>query len=472
MGLQWRLLAGLAILVFVAIASTGLLTLRVASGRLDSAEEERARVVGESVAGLLGERDISDAAGHERLERSTRALVGVGGISDVVIIDGAHRVLVGEADSDAATDGALSAALQGGQPLSRRSGGTLSVYAAIREAGPGSTPRAALRLRVKVGDTLGDALRGSTAVLLALTLVDGGLILLFGALFLRSVVRPLEDLSRAARRVAEGDLEVPEVTGGAGELGDLTAAFNRMTAALREQKKNLDASRAQVLAQEKLATVGRLAAGVAHEIGNPLTAILGFVELLLHDQEDPEARDLLTRVRSETNRIHHIVHDLLDYSRPLEGAVEPVAWREVVDGTLALLRPQPRFRDVRVDVELPADLPAVAASSPKLLQVLLNLVLNAADAMGHVGHITITARAAGDRVELDLADSGPGVGPDHRDKIFDPFFSTKEPGAGTGLGLAVCRSIVDTYGGTIALVPSERGATFRVTLPVAPVSAA
>jgi len=291
----------------------------------------------------------------------------------------------------------------------------------------------------------------------------------------RGLVRPLEALSGAAARVAEGHLDVEPVRAGAGdgELGALAGAFNRMTASLREQRANLVAAQAQVVAQEKLATVGRLAAGVAHEIGNPLTAVLGYVELLLAEPHDPSTIDTLRRVRAETERIHRIVHDLLEYARTsrapgsLDEEREPVRVADVLRAAIDLLRPQPRFREVTVRDELPPELPPIAASTHRLLQVLLNLLLNAADAMRGAGEVVVRGRLGdGNAAQIEVADSGPGVAPEDRARLFDPFFTTKQPGAGTGLGLAVCRSLVEGWGGTIELVPSEQGATFRLTLPL------
>jgi signal transduction histidine kinase len=293
------------------------------------------------------------------------------------------------------------------------------------------------------------------------TLVDAGLVLLFGALYIRRIVEPIEALSQAARRVAAGELDLPPLAAAASgdELSRLTGDFNRMTASLKQQRDHL-------VAQEKLVTVGRLAAGVAHEIGNPLTTVLGFVDLLLHDEpaEGPR-RDALQRIRGETERIRGIVADLLDYSRPAAGAIEPIDLAEVLDATLALLRPQARFRDVAVEQRLPP-LPQVAASVNRVTQILINLLLNAADAMGGQGSLVVSGAADERAVELRLSDSGPGVVVADRGRIFDPFFTTKEPGHGTGLGLSISRSIAEAYGGTLTLGESEAGATFILRLPI------
>jgi two-component system, NtrC family, sensor kinase len=456
-GLQGRLLAGLAVLVFAAIGSSGWLAVRVASDGLDAAEEARARGLGTAAAGVIARSWGTGGAGaRERLAGAATGLLGLGGITEVAVVDAEGKALFG----DPARDPAIGLARAGGAAFARRNGDFLKVYAPLRSEGGERV--GALRVELAVGANVGAALQGSNRLLLALTLTDGALILLFGALFVRSVVRPLGDLARAAQRVAEGDLSGPPVEAGGGEVGALADAFSRMTASLREQRERLEATRAQVVAQEKLATVGRLAAGVAHEIGNPLTSVLGYVDLLLPEMKG-ESRDLLERVKGETARIHRIVHDLLEYARPVADEIEPVRLGEVIDSALDLLHPQPRFRDVTVE-RPPSEAPPAAASPRRLLQVLLNLLLNAADATAGKGTVRITLGAEGERVWLTVADDGPGVPAADRARIFDPFFTTKEPGAGTGLGLAVCQSIVQAYGGEIGLVPSEKGAAFRVTL--------
>jgi signal transduction histidine kinase len=298
-------------------------------------------------------------------------------------------------------------------------------------------------------------------LLILLAAFDTAVAVLFGAWFMRRVTDPSLALAKAAKRVAAGDLEGPPVDAGAPgtEVAMLADAFNQMTSSLRNRRD-------QVVAQEKMATVGRLAAGVAHEVGNPLAAVLGFVEILIPDEKDAERRDMLERIRKETGRIRDIISDLLDYSRPRTDVPEAVVLAEVVDVALGLVRPQARFRDVAVTTELPEGLPAVSAAAPRLVQVMLNLLLNAADAMGGSGKIAISAKALdGDAgVALFVSDSGPGVPEGDRDKIFDPFFTTKEPGKGTGLGLAVSRSIAQGFGGDLLLSREGSGATFVLRL--------
>jgi signal transduction histidine kinase len=331
-------------------------------------------------------------------------------------------------------------------------------------------PGGALRATFAVDRAVEATLERSRLTLWLLGFLDGLILLVAASLILRNVVvRPVADLERAARRVAAGDLGARAEVRGPGELAALADAFDRMTESLRTGRESL-------IRSEKLAGIGRLAAGVAHEVGNPLAAVLGYVETLLTDTPDKPIdpalrRDILERVRGETQRIHRIVQELLEYSRarPHAGEPEPesVDVKKAVDAALSLARASTRLRGVDTRVELPEDLPPARATIGRLTQVLLNLVVNAADAMEGEGTLVLSGRRADGRVVVAVSDAGPGVPAEHRDKIFDPFFTTKPPGAGTGLGLSVSLAIAESFGGTLRLVDSQAGASFEVELPAA-----
>jgi signal transduction histidine kinase len=261
---------------------------------------------------------------------------------------------------------------------------------------------------------------------------------------------------------------------------------------LTETTKRLTQAQAQLVRSERMASVGRLAAGVAHEIGNPIAAIMGMEELLLSGDLPPETqRDFLERMRKETERIHGVLRDLLDFARPEEkaspgsGVPEPADVASVVRDVVALVGPQKHFRAVRVEPDV-GDVPLVLLPAPRLTQVLLNLVLNAGAAVAAAkaaknesatdrgadkggGRLVVRAREAEGRVRIEVEDDGPGVAAAMRDRLFEPFATTKDVGEGTGLGLAVCRGLVESVGGEIALDGSyEGGARFVVKLPAAP----
>jgi signal transduction histidine kinase/ABC-type phosphate/phosphonate transport system substrate-binding protein len=238
----------------------------------------------------------------------------------------------------------------------------------------------------------------------------------------------------------------------------------------REQAERSLRKREQLhLESEKLAAVGRLAAGVAHEINNPLTTVLTFSHLLREKEglsdEDKEDLDLVIQ---ETTRASEIVRGLLDFARERPALREPLNLNDVVSRTIPLLASQKAFQRITVCERLQEGLPAVEGDMNRLQQVLLNLSLNACEAMQAGGTLTISTSARGGNVLLRVTDTGCGIKEEHLDHIFEPFFSTKAVGKGTGLGLSVSYGIVQRHGGTLE-VESElgKGTTFIVILPCA-----
>jgi signal transduction histidine kinase len=268
------------------------------------------------------------------------------------------------------------------------------------------------------------------------------------------------------------------------ELTDLGSSLQAMTAKLLAEeealRKKIDEVQATTLRlteaqdrlvrSERLASVGRLAAGLAHEIGNPISALSGLQDLLIAGGLEPaEERDFLVRMRRETERIHGILRDLLQFARPSAQTPEATSPGDIsaaVLDTATLVAPQKEIKEIELKLELEPDLPLVVLGRDQLMQVTLNLVLNAADAVGAGGHVTVRARSRQGLVELSVSDDGPGVAETVRARLFEPFATTKEPGKGTGLGLAVCRGLVEAVGGNISLDESyTQGARFVVELP-------
>jgi signal transduction histidine kinase len=311
---------------------------------------------------------------------------------------------------------------------------------------------------------------GLLVVLSGLAVAGLGTLLLF-----RLVARPLDRLLGAAGRLRARDPgELPPLGEGGLALSRAAVAFERVAGALEEERGRLAAkveeltranralaeARESLLRSEKLATVGRLAAGLAHEVGNPLGAIAGYAELArarLPRDADPELRDSVERISAAASRIDRTVRDLLDFARPAPAAMAAVDLRSAVDAALRLARVQSRFRGVEVELALPPDLPAVAADEHQLSQVFLNLLLNAGDATGGNGRVAIRARREREGVAVEVRDTGPGIAPADLPRVFDPFFTTKDPGEGTGLGLAICHRILEAAGGDIQAANAPGG---------------
>ena len=301
----------------------------------------------------------------------------------------------------------------------------------------------------------------------------------------RLIVRPLDALSASAQRVASGARKWDVPTSGPREMAELSVSLQRMTAHLLSEEeslrrkvdeveartKELREAQDRLVRTERLASVGRLAAGLAHEIGNPIAALIGMQDLLLAGGlTEEEQQDFLKRMQKESERINRILRDLLEFARPVANQEQEGAGdvESAIYDTVTLVTPQSSMRDVELIVDVYSDLPKVALGSERLVQVILNLLLNAADVCGAGGRVRLSAHRSDDGpVVIHVEDSGPGVDAELADKLFEPFFTTKEVGKGTGLGLAVCRGLVESVGGTIEVDQHyEDGARFVVTLPV------
>jgi len=380
-----------------------------------------------------------------------------------------------------------------------------------KEAAPGPNPSLRTELLLNLAVLAAGALvlavlsavlapllgRGLLGFVLLAVLIAADVVIFLGFgrfLVSRLVTAPMEALVDATQAVASGELSRRAPPGDTREFDRLAESVNQMTERL------LDAQGALVRA-EKLASVGRLAAGIAHEVGNPLAAVANYVELLRRRGVEP---DIVAAIDREAHRIDVIVRSLLDYARPRDARREPVDLAAVASRAVELLRSQGALRPVSVDVAPGTGLPPVLGDPAALEQVFVNLLLNAVDAAGDGGRIAVVAavtrlgepeaerrgsdlgegaralprssrrstrhlEGAADgslAVQIVVADSGGGVPAELRDRIFDPFFTTKAPGKGTGLGLAIVQRIVQDHGGRVDVSAArEGGAAFTVTLP-------
>lgn len=302
----------------------------------------------------------------------------------------------------------------------------------------------------------------------------------------RQITQPLAIMVEAADKIAGGDLNHRLEIGGKDEIGQLAHAFNGMTADLHDAREDLTQwgrtlerrveERTQQLREtqdhlirsEKLASLGKMAAGVAHEINNPLTAILINAHLLLERCENPpSSREALTLIAEETTRCAQIVSGLLNFARQTPAREVLTDINDIIDRTVQLLERQAAVRNIQIEKDLDRSLPLVELDRNKIQQVFSNLAINACEAMLHGGTLQITSRLGrdGTRFEIVFSDTGVGIPKENIPKLFDPFFTTKN--FGTGLGLAVSYGIIRQRGGAID-VRSEvgRGATFTVRIPL------
>jgi signal transduction histidine kinase len=495
-------LGALAILAFVplyaAVAGLTRHTLR-------ASREDGARALGRAVAGRL-----ATDAGAGRDDRALRdvaevsidsARPGDGGAAEGVV---AIRVVFAEARApiEIGAPGPLAAlrALAPNAAAPRPGERTMRAEA---DGAPlldveVASPHAVVQVALRVGD---QASRAAPLLRLVAFYTSGFAAMMIVVAYLlltRAIVRPVGALVEATRSLEAGTtkrIDPATVTGGASEIVELGSAIARTTGRLVEREEalaakvgelelartDLIAARDAMIRGERLASVGRLSAGLAHEVGNPIAALLGLEDVLLDSELDAESRDLVERMKRETERVHRIMRDLLDFARadmdpsaPSSGPDATCSVRDIVDEVVALIRPQKGIRDLAWSVEVADGLPPVRMAGAKLQQVLLNLVLNAADAIFEgandgasertsvrlsaaserpLGRVRIAARLEGEaRVRLEVEDDGPGVPERVRRSLFEPFVTTKEVGKGTGLGLAVCRGLVEGAGGTITLL--------------------
>lgn len=364
---------------------------------------------------------------------------------------------------------------------------------------------------------------------LLLMIIDSIVLVAFGSFLLsRVLVKPLQDLVRLTQKISDGDLsQTIEVTS-SNEIGRLIQSFNRMIEQLREKQANikmhleslelankkLKQAQEELIRTEKLASIGRFAAGVAHEVGNPLGSILGYTNILSReDMTREETQDYLKRIEKEIERINHIVRELLNFARPSRTDIQKVQINKVIEETLSLLSYQKSFKNIETQLILQPDLPFIQGNESQLSQVLINLIMNAVDAMPNGGALRIETEhqivgngvgqdlespfsprrkndpldinyshlrspnpfsivfakfAKGDQlVKLKIADTGIGIKKENLEKIFDPFFTTKDPDKGTGLGLSISLRIIESFGGEVKVKSEEgKGTAFEIYFPV------
>jgi signal transduction histidine kinase len=361
--------------------------------------------------------------------------------------------------------------------------------------GQNGKPNAAVAAACPLGGVYKDLRQIQTIFLIYMGI---NLVVLTGVGFKRFrtiVFKPIARLVKAAEEYRpEGPMAFGQ-TSEKSEFGRLSLSLNRMLRRIAHDKKRLETMVAsleeangrlhqahqEILRAEKLAVIGRLSAGIAHEIGNPVSIVMGYLALLR--QEDlpaQERREFLRRTEVEVNRIDNIIGALLNLARPSAEKRRPVAVHQIIQRVRQLVQGHPLMAGIDLEIHAAAAADTVMADGDQIHQVVLNLLLNAADAIaggpgpGRVDIATVNP-AAGDAgspprmVQITVADNGSGIAADQLDLVFDPFYTTKEPGRGTGLGLAVSSMIIQAHGGTLtAESPPGQGARFTIALPLCP----
>lgn len=384
-----------------------------------------------------------------------------------------------------------------------------------------------VQMEIPIGDVMRHLLESQKMILISI-LLDAIVLIIFGSFLLsRVLVTPLKELVQLTQKISEGDFSQKIEVRSKNEIGQLISSFNRMIDRLKENQESLDdhlrslesankqlkQAQEELIRTEKLASIGRFAAGVAHEVGNPLGAILGYTSILQQGGiEREEEKDYLGRIQKEIERINRIVRELLDFSRPSKFEIQEVNVNKVVENALSLLSYQKNFKNIQTQLNLQPDLPPIKGDESQLSQVFINIILNGIDAMPGGGTLEILSeeylvedsfpirkyrpyppRRRGDPMESDylhlrkadpisvlltkfskgdrlvrirISDTGVGIKKEDLERIFDPFFTTKSPDKGTGLGLSISLRIVESMGGEIR-VESEigKGSNFELYFP-------
>ena len=508
--LRTGILAYLALLIICAMILINIVMVKFSERDLIRARLSNGRLILhtlEQKAGLQTTRSNESwnkLSSNPRFKKDIEKLLNTGGYSGVLIIDRSGNRAFSSGEWGKMEKAAFSLsreALLTKNTLSAFSGHTWGVIWLAREriniAGP----------LIYEGNILGAAaisaslvplyqeMRESEKIILFYILLNTMLLVLVGFYLLsRTVVKPIQRLLRVTEQFKEGE-PLPSIQDSSrNEIGRLSRSLTLMLKRLEENKEelrdhisslekaNLEIKKAQeeIVRSEKLASVGRLAMGVAHEIGNPLGIVLGYLELLREkDLSRAEKRDFLDRIESEITRISQIIRQLLDFSKPTSGKQKQVNIHNIIRETLDMLSPQPMLTHIKINPDFQAAEEITSTDPDQLRQVFLNVIMNAAHAMirdkdstekDFENTLSIKTLDTEGWIELRFEDTGPGISEEDLRHIFDPFYTTKDPGQGSGLGLSVCYMIMERLGGSIRAESTlGQGATIIIKIPLEPI---
>ncbi len=319
--------------------------------------------------------------------------------------------------------------------------------------------RGALVVEIPVSEVMASLEKTRKELIIYGFVISLGIMLAILGIMRIVVITPLNKVKEAAMKLAKRDYSARVEVDNEDELGELARVFNSMV----EELKNKEA---QVIQSEKMATVGKLAAGIAHQINNPLANIILYSQIHREDVEDEETKKVLEIIEEEASLASKVVQGLLDFSRQREFKNETVQVNEVIRKMLNILKPQLQYKNIKLELDLDKNLPEVKGDSAKLLDAFINIATNAIDAMNEGGKLSIRTYKSDGKVVVEIADTGVGIPRKHLSKIFDPFFTTKEVGKGTGLGLYITYSVIKKHGGEIDVKSKVgEGTTFKIYLP-------
>ena len=312
----------------------------------------------------------------------------------------------------------------------------------------------------------------AVAIFLGITLTGMIVALIVSNFLAKGFLQPIKELISASSQWSKGNLDHQITITRKNEIADLGKTFNLMASSLKQRDDKLkEYTNQQIVKSERLATLGQLAAGVAHEINNPLGTISIYAQMALDElgKDNDSCRESLAVVMKQTNRAGRIVKDLLEYARQSEPEMRILNINDVIRKAIAITVHPAELQNISVATHLDLELPDIQGDTNKLQQVFVNIIINALQAMPKGGELTVGTRLAenGKFEEIEISDTGCGISQEHLSKLFDPFFSTKEAGVGTGLGLSVSLGIVERHNGTIDVKSKVgEGSTFIIRFPM------
>ena len=287
--------------------------------------------------------------------------------------------------------------------------------------------------------------------------------------YTRKLLKPIDNIIVMSEKVINGDLTARCCVQSTGEIGKLCSTINQMAETIEQREKELQkTTQQQIIQSEKLASIGRLSAGIAHEINNPLTGVLTFAYLLKqkknNSEKDLEDIDIIIR---ETTRVSEIVRGLLDFARQTPSEKEDININDILRQILKLIIHQKEFMNVVIEENYSNNIPGFYGDENQLQQVFLNILLNAGEAIPKSGKITISTSSNENHILVTIEDTGCGIKKEDLNKIFDPFYTSKAPGKGTGLGLSISYGIIQQHGGDIECESEAgKGTIFSILLPI------
>jgi len=447
LGLRARLILAAVALIVLLTTVLSLLVVYQVRRSLDAEVKKRARTMAKELGAMARfPLRTGDRAALERLARE--ALL----FEDVVSIrfTGADGVVMAE---EGAVDPQSSRVVESSCPVVRKSGAfqdKTDFYTGLGDDKSGEVLGAVeVRLSLASNDRIIGGIRLTIFIAAALL---AGLSILASIHFARRITDPIARLAEGVEAIGRGRLDLEIEVGDDGEIGALAEHVNQMA---RDLKTSMD----QMIQQEKMATLGRMASYVAHEIGSPLNSILIDAHLVMDQLEEGDGKKSAEAIVEQSRRMRDTVTNLLDYARNPAEEMEAVELAKAVEDAIMVLAHPIRKSGICIETSFLDKLPPARAIGNLATQVFVNIIANAIEATGQGGELVIEGAAVhgGDRVRVSFIDNGPGVPDESLARIFDPFYTTKDPGEGTGLGLSICQHIMQGFRGSVSAKGAPRG---------------